>query len=76
MRCKFIKDGHQNVAFQCRRGNGDWEDIVVSNQSPFIDDRPLLVPTQAAVREFRARFVDNHLRSSDGCAVVKVTVTP
>lgn len=76
VRCKFIKDGHQNVAFQCRRGNGDWEDIVVSNKSPFIDNRPLLVSTQAEIREFRARFVDNNLPSSDWCAVVKVTVSP
>ena len=76
VRCKFFKDGHQNVAFQCRRGNGDWEDIVVSNKSPFIDDRPLLVPTQAEIREFRARFVDNNLPSSGWCDVAKVTISP
>ena len=75
-RCKFFREGHQNVQFQCRRGNGDFEDVGQSNKSPFIDDRPLLVAGQAEIREYRARFVDDNLPTSDWCAVVKVTISP
>jgi len=75
-RCKFIKDGHQNVEFQGRRGNGDWEELGLSNKSPFIDDRPLLVANQAEVREIRARFVDDNLPTSPWCGVEKVTISP
>jgi len=45
-RCKFIKDGHQNVEFQSRRGNGDWERLGLSNKSPLLASSPLLVSTQ------------------------------
>ena len=48
----------------------------MSNKSPFIDDRPLLVPGQAEVREIRARFFDDGVPSSGWCDVAKVTISP
>lgn len=75
-RLKFIKDGHEYVAFESRRGGGAWEPIGMTNKSPFIDDRPLLVPGQAEVREYRARFFDNNQPNGEWCAVQKVTISP
>jgi len=75
-RIKFFKDGHSNLQFESRRGTGDWEPIGLSDQSPFIDDRPLLVPGQAEVREMRSRFFDHGAPSSDWCDVAKVTISP
>ena len=75
-RLKFYKDGHEYVQFQSRRGGGGWEDIGMSDKSPYIDDRPLLVATQAEVREYRARFFDHGQPTGDWCDVAKVTVSP
>ena len=75
-RVKFYKDGHEYVVLECRRGNGDWEELVQSNKSPYIDNRPLLVANQAEVLEYRARFWDNGAPSSGWCDVAKVTVGP
>lgn len=75
-RIKFYKDGHQFVAFECRRGTGGWEPIGMSDKSPLIDDRALLVAGQAEVREIRGRFFDHGTPSSDWCDVAKVTISP
>jgi len=75
-RVKFFKDGHEYVVLECRRGSGDWEQLVQSNKSPYIDDRPLLVANQAEVREYRARFWDDGAPSSGWCDVAKITVGP
>ncbi len=75
-RVKFYKDGHEYVVIECRRGNGDFEELVQSNKSPYIDDRALLLPNQAEVREYRARFWDDGAPSSGWCDVAKVTVGP
>ncbi|MBE7495777.1 MAG: hypothetical protein HS117_12595 [Verrucomicrobiaceae bacterium] len=75
-RVKFYKDGHEYVVIESRRAGGAWEQIAQSNKSPFLDERALLAPGQAEVREYRARFWDNGVPSSDWCAVVKITVGP
>jgi hypothetical protein len=76
VRLKFLKKGHEYVMIESRRGSGAWEELAQSNKSPFIDNRALLVAGQAEVREYRARFWDNGVPSSDWCDVAKVTVGP
>ena len=76
VRLKFFKDGHEYVEFQSRRGAGDWETLGQSKKSPFLDERPLLSPTQAEIREYRARFLDDNQPTSEWCAVEKATVSP
>ncbi|MDZ4405852.1 hypothetical protein [Prosthecobacter sp.] len=73
---KFFKDGHEYVALESRRGSGGWEPLVQCNQSPYLDERPLLVPGQAEVREYRARFWDNGQPNGAWCDVAKVTLGP
>lgn len=76
VRVKFFKDGHEYVVIECRRGGGDFEQAGMSNKSPFIDSRPLLVPGQAEVREYRMRFFDNGSPSSGWTDISVVTVGP
>jgi hypothetical protein len=76
VRLKFVKDGHQSVEFQSRRGNGAWETLDVYYKSPGLDDRALLNPAQAEVREYRARYRDNNQPTSEWSDVAKVTVSP
>ncbi|MBE7495353.1 MAG: hypothetical protein HS117_10425 [Verrucomicrobiaceae bacterium] len=76
VRLKFIKRGHEYVVIESRRAGGAWEQLVQSNKSPYIDERALLVPGQAEVREYRARFWDDGKPSSDWCGVLIVTVGP
>ena len=76
VRVKFFKDGHEYLVTECRRGGGDFEQVGMSNKSPFIDHRPLLVPGQAAVREYRMRFFDNGSPSSGWTDIAVVTVAP
>ncbi len=76
LRIKFYKDKHEGIYAEVRRGGGDWEALPVSTASPLIDDRPLLVPGQAEVREVRARFWDKGQPNGDWCDVAKVTISP
>lgn len=75
-RVGFFKDGHQGIILECRRGGGAWENLGIITKSPFLDERPLLVPGQAEVREYRARFWDDGKGTSDWCDVAKVTISP
>lgn len=73
---KFYKDGHQGIWIECRRGTGDWEYLWTQGKSPYIDTRPLLVPGQVEMREYRAMFVDNSQPNGLWCDVAKITVSP
>jgi hypothetical protein len=73
---KFFKDGHDGIWIECRRGTGSWEFLTIQTQSPYIDDRPLLVPTQSETREYRAMFWDKGQPNGDWCDVAKITVSP
>jgi len=76
-RVSFFKDGHQGIILESRRGGGDWQVLgSVVTKSPFLDERALLVPGQAEVREYRARFWDDGKGTSDWCDVAKVTLSP
>lgn len=75
-RVKFVKNGHEYLIIECRINGAAYVDLGMSKKSPFIDDRPLLVPGQAEVREYRARYYDNAAPSSGWSDVAKITVGP
>lgn len=73
---KFIKYGHMGVYLESRRGPGTWEFLTIDTESPYLDDRPLLVPGTPEVREYRARFWDKGTPNGEWTDVVKVTIAP
>jgi hypothetical protein len=75
-RVSFYKDGHQGIILETRRGGAAWEQLTIVTKSPYLDERPLLVPTQAEIREYRARFWDDGKGNGDWCDVAKVTLSP
>lgn len=75
-RVKFIKDGHEYVIIESRRGGGNWEDLGMTKTSPFTDMRPLLVAGQAEIREYRARFFDNSQPNGEYSDIARVTLSP
>lgn len=75
-RVTFFKDGHQGIILETRRGGSAWEELAIATKSPYLDERPLLVPTQAEVREYRARFWDDGRGNGDWCDVARVTISP
>ena len=75
-RLTFFKDGHMGMWVECRRGNGNWEFLAIDTESPYLDERPLLNPTQPETREYRLRFWDDGLPNGEWSDVAKVTVSP
>ena len=75
-RVKFVKKGHDYLIIEGSVNGGAFAELGMSNKSPFIDSRPLLVAGQAEVREYRARYYDNGAPSSGWSDVAKVTVGP
>lgn len=73
---RFFKDGHEGIWLESRRNGGVWEFMIISTKSPYSDARPLLVPGQAEVREYRAMFWDAGQPNGDWCDVAKITVSP
>ncbi len=76
VRINFIKRGHMGVWIETRRGNGAWEFLGIDTESPYLDDRPLLVEGQPEVREYRLAFWDKGARSGDWSTEFKITVSP
>lgn len=72
---KFFKDGHAGIWIESRRGGGNWEFVAIATQSPYTDTRPLLNPSQAEMREYRAMFWDNGAPNGDWCDVARITVS-
>ncbi len=72
----FAKYGHMGVYIESRRGTGAWEFQAIDTESPYMDERPLLVAGQPEVREYRMRFWDKGTPNGDWTDVVKVTVSP
>ena len=73
---KFFKDGHEGVYGESQRGTGGWEYQSISTKSPILDTRPLLVPGQAEVRQYRFRFFDDGQAHGAWSDTIKVTVGP
>lgn len=76
VRMTFFKDGHQGLHIESRRGTGAWEFLAIDTESPYLDERSLLVAGQAEVREYRARFCDRGEPNGDWCDIAKITVGP
>ena len=78
VKISFVKYGHMGVYIESKRGaaNAPWEFIGIDTESPYMDERPLLVATTLEVREYRVRFWDKGTPNGDWCDVGKVTVAP
>ena len=74
IKIRHKKYGHTAVAIYSKRGGGDWEQLFISTSSPYLDERPLLVPTQPEVRDYRARFWDAGTENGDWTDVASITV--
>jgi hypothetical protein len=72
----FYKYTHMGVYIESRRGTGAWEFLAIDTESPYEDERPLLVAGQPEVREYRLRFWDKGTPNGDWTDVQKVTVSP
>jgi hypothetical protein len=72
----FFKYGHMGVYIETRRGTGAWEFLAIDTESPYTDERALLVAGQPEVREYRMRFWDKGTPNGDWTDVAKVTVSP
>lgn len=72
----FIKYTHQGVYIESRRNEGNWEFLGIDTEKPYTDDRPLLAPGQAEVREYRLRFWDKGTPNGPWSDVAKIAVAP
>lgn len=72
----FYKYTHMGVHIEGRRGAGAWEFLGVDTESPYMDERPLLVAGVPEVREYRMRFWDKGTANGDWTDVGRVTVSP
>ncbi|MBL9117862.1 MAG: hypothetical protein JNJ83_22830 [Verrucomicrobiaceae bacterium] len=74
VRLSFKKHGWYAVAIYSRRGDGDWVLLGIDSESPYLDERPLLVPSQPEVREYRMRYWEGGTEQGDWTAVQSITV--
>jgi len=73
----FFKYGHMGVYIESRRGaSGLWELLAIDTESPYLDERPLLVAGTPEVREYRMRFWDKGTPNGPWTTVASVTVSP
>ena len=72
----FYKYGHMGVHIESRRGTGAWEFLAIDTESPYVDDRPLLVAGTPEIREYRMRFWDKGTANGDWSPVQKTTLSP
>jgi hypothetical protein len=70
----FSKDGHEGVYIESRVNGGAWAQLGIDSQSPYTDNRPLLVPGTAETREYRVRYWDKGTPNGNFTPVIKVTV--
>lgn len=68
------KHDHDGAFIESRRGGGGWEKLAISVTHLHEDTRPLLVPGQPEVREYRLRFWDDGKPNGDWTDVTAVTV--
>jgi hypothetical protein len=73
---KFTKYGHMGVYIESQRGTGGWEFLTIDTESPYLDERPLLVAGTPEVRKYRARFWDKGTPNGDWTDVVEITLAP
>lgn len=76
VRVSFKKAGHQGVIIHGKRGGGDWEMLAIDLTSPYMDSRPLLVPGQPEVREYRLQYYASAAPIGDFSMSSTITVSP
>ncbi len=72
----FKKYGHSGVAIYSKRGTTEWELLGIDMESPYLDERPLLVATAPEMRQYRLRYFDGSAPNGDYTEVATVTVSP
>lgn len=76
VRIRFKKFGRMGVAIYSRRGGGAWEFLGIDTESPYLDERALLVPGQPEMREYRMRFWDKGAETGEWTDTASITVAP
>ena len=76
VKIKFRKYKHKGVVVFSRRAGGAWEQLGIDLATPYLDERPLLVPTQPEAREYRLQYYDDEGPNGDFSPVQGVTVNP
>lgn len=75
VKVRFKKFGHYAVAVHSKRGGGGWELLGIDAESPYQDERPLLVAGQPEIREYKLRFWDSGAENGDWTDVASATVS-
>lgn len=75
IRITFKKHGWYAVAIYSRRGGGDWVLLGIDSESPYLDERPLLVAGQPEIREYKMRFWEAGTEQGEWTAVESITVS-
>ena len=70
----FIKHGHAGVYAECKRGAANFEFLAIDTNSPYLDERPLLVAGTPEMRQYRLRFWDKGTPNGDWTDIITVTV--
>ena len=68
--------GHYAVAVYSKRGTGDFELLGISAEAVYMDERPLMVPGQPEIRQYKLRFWDAGAENGDWTDIVTLTVSP
>jgi hypothetical protein len=76
VKVRFKKFKHKGVVIYSRRAGGAWEQLAIDLVSPYLDERPLLVPAQPEAREYRLQYYDDEGANGDFSPVQGVTVNP
>jgi hypothetical protein len=72
----FRKNKHMGVYIESQRGAGPLAYLAIATQSPYHDDRPLLVAGTPEVRQYRLRYWDKGHANGDWSDTAAITVGP
>ncbi len=76
VKIRHVRYGHYAVAVYSKRGTGDFELLGISAEAVFMDERPLLVPGQPEIRQYKERFWDAGTENGDWSDIGSITVSP
>lgn len=58
----ITKAGYSLIAIDSKRGDEPWSELIRVSNTPYIDNRPPLVPNTPELREYRVQGVQNNAR--------------
>lgn len=73
---KMEKWGHLLLYIESRRGGGGWERLTMTSETTVRDKRPLLVPAQPEIREYRVRYYEGSAPTGEWSPVARATLSP